>query len=374
MRSTVSSPSSPAPPDPSPEVATDPQAALLRFAAGEPIVEFVLDDEQFDELDRWALHRNLALALSTAVEQGKLHVSSHAAERLRRQTMALTVSSLRTRAAHRRATRALRERSIPCLTIKGMATSRLDFPDPGVRQFGDVDLLVPRKDAVAARRALEDAGFVQSGAEAHSWAHMGHATAYRFNDEAEVDLHHRLARLGPGRLLEGADFFEGAVAFELDGEEAWAPDRCRRLLIAAANYTFTIAEQRNWTTFADLIVLSRDAEALARAIDLADEIGLGRCLRSAIAVAHDAAGLAAPPLPPVNGSWRDRLVAWAHDKAVPVPWRERTAFALLFPGATARSVVGWLRPGEDYLASTGQSQREYLQAKAAQKILGRDPG
>ncbi len=350
----------------------DLKAALLCVAVGEPIPHFDLDDSDAEEINRWALGRNLALALNAAIEQGDVEVSKSVADQVGRQTIALTISSLRTRAAHRLATQALRSWSIPCLTIKGIATSRLDFANPTLRQFGDVDILVRPDDAARARRVLQGAGFVQGSAEAHSWTHMGHATAFRLNGEAEVDLHHRLARLAPGRLLAGIDFFDGTEPFDLDGEEAWAPDRAHRLLIAAANYSFTIADQRNWTTFADLIVMSRDTAAVDRAIDIADGIGLGRCVRSAIVVAHRTAGLGAPPLPAANTVWRDRLVAWAHDKVVPIPWRERTVFALLFPGATLRSVGGWLAPGEDYLESTGQSHRRYLQSKAAQKLLGRE--
>lgn len=51
------------------------------------------------------------------------------------------------------------ERKIAVLVLKGAALSPLLYPEPGLRTFGDIDLLIHRNDIAAAQRILEGQGF-----------------------------------------------------------------------------------------------------------------------------------------------------------------------------------------------------------------------
>ena len=54
---------------------------------------------------------------------------------------------------------------IPWLVLKGAACAAAVYPEPGLRDLGDVDILVPPDFFPEARRRLEEAGFVPSRAQ-----------------------------------------------------------------------------------------------------------------------------------------------------------------------------------------------------------------
>jgi len=55
---------------------------------------------------------------------------------------------------------ALRRRSVPAVFVKGVALALTVYPRPGLRSFGDLDLLVRPESLAAAELALADAGFL----------------------------------------------------------------------------------------------------------------------------------------------------------------------------------------------------------------------
>jgi hypothetical protein len=79
----------------------------------------------------------------------------------------------------------------PALVIKGAALAETLYPDPALRPFADLDLLIRRRDLEAADRALRGAGFARL-ADDHSWqydADWDAATVYERAGGARVDLH-----------------------------------------------------------------------------------------------------------------------------------------------------------------------------------------
>ena len=115
--------------------------------------------------------------------------------------------SLRTQVAAVQTTQVLAAHGIPSILLKGPAVSHRYYAHPGSRQNVDVDLLVREADAIRARSALEEAGFVNLSADAenlsavHFGAYMrmiGAVVCRNPRHEVEVDLHWQAVR--PHRL------------------------------------------------------------------------------------------------------------------------------------------------------------------------------
>ncbi|MPZ93388.1 MAG: hypothetical protein GEU96_00470 [Propionibacteriales bacterium] len=87
---------------------------------------------------------------------------------------------------------------IPVRALKGTASAHLDYPDPGMRTFGDIDLLVPSEafdDAVASlTRAGNQRRFPQPRPGFDRRFSKG--SSFRTPDGLEIDLHRTFA-MGP---------------------------------------------------------------------------------------------------------------------------------------------------------------------------------
>jgi hypothetical protein len=127
----------------------------------------------------------------------------------------------------------LGERAIECYVLKGPALARLLYPDPAVRLFGDVDILVRAADYTDACDAISAKGLTRAYPEPRpGWdRRFTKGTVFRA-DGMEIDLHRTLA-LGPyGLSVQLDDLFVDPATFELAGTTllALAPDK--RLLHA----------------------------------------------------------------------------------------------------------------------------------------------
>ena len=99
------------------------------------------------------------------------------------------------------------ERALRWRVLKGPAVAHLDHPDPALRSFGDLDLLVAGDDLAAAMALLTGLGGTRRYAPPSPAfdRRFGKGSAWRLPDGAEVDLHRTLA-LGPfGLALDPED-------------------------------------------------------------------------------------------------------------------------------------------------------------------------
>jgi hypothetical protein len=96
------------------------------------------------------------------------------------------------------------------------------YADPGLRPFGDLDLLVATPDYERACAILADLGCERLRPEprAHWEVRFGKASVHRHpDDEVEIDLHRTLV-LGPfGLWLDPEELLHHAVPFELGGRK-----------------------------------------------------------------------------------------------------------------------------------------------------------
>lgn len=107
-------------------------------------------------------------------------------------------------------------REVDFLVLKGTAWAHTVYPEPHLRQSGDVDLLVKEEDQVAAGRALEE-----RGAEV-SWPfYREHGPTYRLQNSGRgsvfLELHPDLSMPSMYPYLRGGTAEEGATSERLWG-------------------------------------------------------------------------------------------------------------------------------------------------------------
>lgn len=117
---------------------------------------------------------------------------------------------------------------------KGSAFAHLDYPDPALRPFGDVDVIVHGDSWNDAIAAAAEAGWRRDLAELAPGfdADYGKGATLRDRDDLELDLHRRLAVGRFGLRLDTASFFDDVEPFPVAGRWLPAPSPPMRLLHA----------------------------------------------------------------------------------------------------------------------------------------------
>lgn len=116
--------------------------------------------------------------------------------------------------------------------LKGSAVAHLDYPDPSLRVFADVDLLVRSEDVDGAIRVLTASGCVRHGVQPRRGfdRRFGKGATFTSSSGYEIDLH-RTFVMGPyGLRIDLADLWARPTHFNLGGLQAGALDpECRFL-------------------------------------------------------------------------------------------------------------------------------------------------
>lgn len=94
---------------------------------------------------------------------------------------------------------ALNKHDIPVLALKGLALAQMIYPNPSLRELGDLDLLVRRADALPTIEILKQHGFQARASndftphQEKAWIHFKGARHYRNKEsKIEIDLHWQL--------------------------------------------------------------------------------------------------------------------------------------------------------------------------------------
>jgi hypothetical protein len=124
---------------------------------------------------------------------------------------------------------------VPFRVLKGSAVAHLDYSDPALRSFGDVDLLVRSEDFDRVAAALADVGHQRLFRQPRPGfdRRFGKSTTFATADHLEIDLH-RTFVLGPfGLTVDLPGIWEASETFALGGRtlHALAPEA--RLMHAA---------------------------------------------------------------------------------------------------------------------------------------------
>ncbi len=118
--------------------------------------------------------------------------------------------------------------------LKGPAFAHLDYPDPALRAFADIDLLVRSEHYDGAVEALTGAGFERKFTEVRAgFDHrFGKGVSFKGPNGRELDLH-RTFVMGPyGLTLDLDDVWAAVDRFEIAGRPFATLDADRRFLHA----------------------------------------------------------------------------------------------------------------------------------------------
>jgi hypothetical protein len=192
-------------------------------------------------------------------------------------------SLLRTRAL-------LAARGIDTIAFKGPALSVALYDDPAIRQSNDIDVLVKRREALAARRLLQAAGhrFGFGFSEGQEERFLRYSSAYVLLDEVgvAVDLAWALAPRHLALDLDADSFFPESRSLELGGVHVAVLAPHDLFLALAVHGGKHLWERLGWVAdIAQLLATAPDLD-VTRAIARARSIGAERLVLVAPALAR----------------------------------------------------------------------------------------
>jgi hypothetical protein len=195
-----------------------------------------LRDDEWRELLAGVRLQRLPGLLARAIDQGAMGASSRQVEQATDLHLHAMTTTLKLEAVLVRVAGLLGAAGLPFRVLKGAASSHLDFPDPSMRSFQDIDILVPPEHLDATVRLLGRHGFGRRFPAPRPGfdARFGKAVTLVGADQSEIDLHRTFA-LGPfGQRIQVADLWSRpGTPFFLAGTPATALDPDLRLLNAA---------------------------------------------------------------------------------------------------------------------------------------------
>lgn len=154
----------------------------------------------------------VALRLLTAMDGGRSQAEGFGEVRafLEAEARGLACQAMAAEAVAGAALRRLVDLGIPVLVIKGPAVARF-HPEPGLRPFLDVDVVVPPRSFGAALAALRQLGYERTPASVQPWGWFDRVCLEGVNvrraGESSIDVHHRISPwVFTGKLTAAALF------------------------------------------------------------------------------------------------------------------------------------------------------------------------
>jgi hypothetical protein len=251
--------------------------ALLALVAAEglprrhPPAAITLDDVTFAALLDAAARERITGHLDRALQSGWLGASDEQRdEALRRHESILSVDLILERLLVD-TSQLLSEAGIQHRALKGPVVARTAYPDPALRSFGDVDLLVEGTRFDDAVAQLERAGGHARYREPRRnfTARFGKGVCVVNTDGLEIDVH-RVFVAGPfGLAIDPRDLFADAEDIVIGGAAVPAPNASVRFLHACYHVALTSPR----------LTATRDVAQIASRTDLAVEEALALAAR-----------------------------------------------------------------------------------------------
>jgi hypothetical protein len=222
-----------------------------------------------------------------AVADGALPATGQQRDQAYEIEIAAAVRSLRIERALLAAWRALADQAIDVRVLKGSAVAHLDYPDPAIRGFGDVDLLVSGRQLEAAIGLLLATGAERPLPELHPGfdRRFGKGVMLKGSDGIELDVHRSLLAGPYGLTVDLDHLLASSEPYALGGEQVLALGRVERFLHACYHAALGDPATRlvplrdviqmalhpdlDWPRVLDLAGAWRGEPVLARAIRLA---------------------------------------------------------------------------------------------------------
>jgi hypothetical protein len=246
------------------------------------------------------------------------------------------------------------------IVLKGPAIADRFYPDPRLRSFADLDLLVPRKRLADAVAALETLGYTERVELREGFAathgHDIHMAREIGRQRADVELHWRVGDDALGEALSHEALADGSVA---EGAVCRYPSPGDQLLVCAMHLLSDRLKRLAWIEDLRRISLALDDGAWGHTFERARSLGLLWVLNRALDYpAHHldhrrgrplAAGKP-PPWGPLRAVEEFDIRASLHlGRLAALPWRRRPRYlrdVLLPSRAGLRGTVGEDGAGE----------------------------
>jgi hypothetical protein len=222
-----------------------------------------LADRDVAALCSTAPHEGVVCLLGAAIELGLVEVDAVSLDRVVTEWTELMARAVQLDELLLVATAALAGAGIPSRVLKGSAVASLDELDPAWRSYGDVDLLVPDDQLLAATDALVASGLrVAVDPVGRRWASR-HAKSVTLVHEsgAQVDLHRMLAAGPFGARVRAGCLFEQGRRFQVADRELVALSDVHRFLHAC--YHAALGGVRGARHRRDVLLLARSVPPAA---------------------------------------------------------------------------------------------------------------
>lgn len=208
----------------------------------------------------------------------------------------------------------LNDAGVQVRVLKGAAVAHLDYSEPALRPFGDVDLLIRGDDMGTAVEVLADHGFRRHFAEPFDGfdRQLGKGVAVEDDSGMVFDLHRTLALGYYGTRLPVDDLWRSSVQFELAGVQASALGQTHRFVHCALH--MALSPTPKFVNAIDLGLIGRGTETLttAEVLEVAGKWGCLQPLALAVQYTNRLFG----------DSWTpSELATWARQRTPSLPDR-----------------------------------------------------
>ncbi len=187
--------------------------------------------------------------------------------------------------------------------LKGPSIADRFYPDPRLRPFADLDLLVPRSKLRAAVDAAGSLGyepleeFAPGFAETHG--HDIHVRRRGRSHGVDLELHWRLGDDPATSVLDHERLSSHADSLEVAGAYVLVPSIPEQLVCLAVHLLSDRAKRLMWVNDLALTANAATDSEWRRAFEAAHELGLGWALHRALDYARRHLGHERPrPMPP----------------------------------------------------------------------------
>lgn len=179
-----------------------------------------LEQRQWDSLFQGARGERLIGLAASAIADGAMAVTPEQTDQVRRAHIAVTGKVLVLEGLLLEVVGLLERADVDYRVLKGPSLAHLDYPEPSLRSFADVDLIVPvtRFDDVTA--LLAAAGCVRTLPELRPGfdRRFGKAVTFVTASGTGIDLHRTLDRGPFGLTVRLSDLWSGSSTFWLRGQ------------------------------------------------------------------------------------------------------------------------------------------------------------
>jgi hypothetical protein len=252
---------------------------------------------------------------------------------------------------------------VPPVVLKGPVVADRLYGAPGLRAYGDIDLLVPRSSLGPGVSALRDAGW-EPAREGRTYAALGepfpgfaedyghhHSLVWRSGSaEVPLEVHWRIGGDRVSEVLDHERLSVRAVALPELGAHVVAPAPVEELLVLAI-HLLNHGRTARLIWHVDLALASQalSQSEWEEAFTEANDLGLGWVLHRGLDRVAETTGVARTrpgpcPPPPTWGLIRaaDALPFWLAEhvgRTAPLNWRGRAQYVGRIASATGRRVL-----------------------------------